>query len=153
MNRVVLVGRITHDLDLKYTNSGIPVLNFSLAVNRNYTNEQGERDTDFIRCVVWRAQAENMSKYVGKGSLIGVDGKIQSSTYETQEGEKRTSIEVLVDQVTFLESKGAKEESSYKPPFETDYEDDYPGADEMLKSAIEVDVYEDDDDESHKLPF
>src|SRR5690554_1397958 len=102
MNRVVLVGRITHDLELRYTTGGIAVVNFSIAVNRNYTNEQGEREADFIRCVAWRGQAENMVKYVGKGSLIGVDGKIQSSTYETPQGEKRTSIDVVADQVEFL---------------------------------------------------
>lgn len=94
MNRVVLVGRITHDLELAYTTAGVAVMSFSLAVNRNYVNEQGERDADFIRCVAWRGQAENMAKYVGKGSLIGVDGRIQSRNYETPQGEKEQPLKL-----------------------------------------------------------
>lgn len=140
MNRVVLVGRITHDLELKYTNGGIAVVNFSIAVNRNYTNEQGEREADFIRCVAWRGQAENMAKYVGKGSLIGVDGKIQSSTYETPQGEKRTSIDVVADQIEFLESKSSRQ-TGYEPDVSQDFEDD-----DLYESAL--DIASDDD-----LPF
>lgn len=155
MNRVVLVGRITHDLELRYTNTGIAVINFSIAINRNYTNEQGEREADFIRCVAWRGQAENMAKFVGKGSLIGVDGRIQSRSYETPQGEKRTSIEVLADQVVFLEPKSAREGSSYEPPFDKEFEAEYDHADELLKSAIDVDFDDETDDEDNKeiLPF
>jgi single-strand DNA-binding protein len=138
MNRVVLVGRITHDLELAYTIAGVAVMSFSLAVNRNYVNEQGERDADFIRCVVWRGQAENMAKYVGKGSLIGVDGRIQSRNYETPQGEKRTAVEVIADQVIFLEPKSAREGYEYDQGFEED--------DELYESAL--DIASDDD-----LPF
>lgn len=140
MNRVVLVGRITHDLELKYTSTGTAVVNFSIAVNRSYTNEQGEREADFFRCVAWRGQAENMVKYVKKGSLIGVDGKLQSNSYETPQGEKRTSIEVVADQVVFLEPKS--KDSSYEPNIDRDFEED----DDLYESAL--DIASDDD-----LPF
>lgn len=145
MNRVVLVGRITHDLELRYTGSGIAVLNFSIAINRSYANEQGERETDFIRCIAWRGQAENMSKYVGKGSLVGVDGRIQSSNYETPQGERRTSIEVVADRVVFLEPKSAASPSvgtGYQPDVEASFEEE----DELYESAL--DIASDDD-----LPF
>lgn len=143
MNRVLLVGRITHDLELRYTNAGIAVVNFSIAVNRNFTNEQGEREADFIRVVAWRGQAENIVKYVKKGSLVGVDGRLQSSSYETPQGEKRTSIEVLADTVEFLEPKGAQGGSgSYQADYDRDFEDD----EELYESAL--DIASDDD-----LPF
>ncbi len=145
MNRVVLVGRITHDLELRYTNSGVAYLSFSIAINRTYTNQQGEREADFIRCMVWRNQAENMVKYVGKGSLIGVDGRLQSSNYETPQGEKRTSIDVVCENVQFLESKGTQE--TYRPeptPPTPSYEPDTD--DDLYDTAM--DVGSDDD-----LPF
>ena len=78
MNRVVLVGRITKDPELKYTQSNVPFVNFSIAVNRTFVNNQGERKADFINCVVWRAQAENLAKFISKGGLIGVDGRLQT---------------------------------------------------------------------------
>lgn len=159
MNRVVLVGRITHDLELRYTSTGIAVVNFLIAVNRYYQNEQGEREADFIRCVAWRGQAENMVKFVKKGSLIGVDGRIQSSNYETPQGEKRTAIDVVADQVVFLEPKSTKEETGYEPSYGKRFEDEYDEADELLKSAIdvdfddEIDAEADDKIDQEKLPF
>ncbi|NPV53418.1 MAG: single-stranded DNA-binding protein [Firmicutes bacterium] len=102
MNRVVLVGRLARDPELRYTQSGIPVANFTIAVNRPFTNQQGEREADFIDVVVWRAQAENCANYLTKGSLAGVDGRLQVRSYETPEGQKRRVTEVIADRVEFL---------------------------------------------------
>ncbi|WP_328165831.1 single-stranded DNA-binding protein [Cytobacillus praedii] len=88
MNRVVLVGRLTKDVDLRQTPNGVPVATFTLAVNRTFTNPQGEREADFINCVVWRKPAENAAKFLKKGSLAGVDGRLQSRSYEGQDGKQ-----------------------------------------------------------------
>ena len=109
MNKVFLIGRLTRDPELRYTGSNTPVATFSLAVNRNFTNQQGEREADFINIVVWRKQAENVKKYLTKGSLAGVEGRIQTRTYEGVDGQKRYVTEVLADNVYFLESKGNQE--------------------------------------------
>jgi len=105
LNRVVLVGRLTRDPELRYTPSGLAVAAFTLAVNRNFSNQQGERETDFINCVVWRKQAENVANYLHKGSLVGVDGRIQTRNYEGNDGKRVYVTEVLVESVQFLESK------------------------------------------------
>ncbi len=105
MNRVVLAGRLTRDPELRYTPNGIPVANFTVAINRPYRNQQGEQEADFINCVTWRKQAENLANYMRKGSLIGVDGRIQTRSYENQEGRRVFVTEVLAEQITFLESK------------------------------------------------
>ena len=104
MNRVILVGRITKDPELKVTQSNIPVVTFTLAVNRQFADESGERQADFIQCVVWRKQAENMQKYVSKGSLLGVEGRVQTRQYEADNG-MRYITEVVCDNVQFLETK------------------------------------------------
>lgn len=104
VNRSVLVGRITKDLELKVTQSNINVVTFTLAVNRQFKDENGNTTADFIQCVVWRKQAENLVKYCGKGSLIGVDGRIQTRQYESSEG-MRYITEVVCDSVVFLETK------------------------------------------------
>jgi len=105
MNRAVLVGRLTRDPDLRYTPNGVAVANFTLAVNRPFTNQQGERDADFINCVTWRRQAENLTQYMKKGGQVGVDGRIQTRTYEDQDGKTVYVTEVVADNVHFLESK------------------------------------------------
>ena len=107
MNRVVLVGRLTKDPDLRYTANGVPVATFTLAVNRTFTNQQGERETDFINCVVWRRPAENVANFLKKGSLAGVDGRIQTRNYEGQDGKRVYVTEVLAESVQFLEPKNA----------------------------------------------
>lgn len=118
MNRVVLVGRITKQPELKYTTSNIPVVSFSVAVNRNYTNAQGETEADFINCVVWRKQAENLAKYVSKGHQIGIDGRLQTRTYQTATGETRYVTEVLCESIQFLETKGsAPSQDNSEDPF------------------------------------
>ena len=85
LNRVVLIGRLTRDPELRYTPNGIAVASFTLAVNRPWLNQQGEREADFIPIVVWRKQAENCANYINKGSLVAVDGRMQVRTYETKE--------------------------------------------------------------------
>ena len=105
MNRVELVGRITRDPELRYTSSNIASVRFTLAVNRNFTNQNGEREADFINCVAWRNQAENICKYLDKGSLVGIEGTIQTGSYTDDKGNKRISFDVVANRVEFLESK------------------------------------------------
>src|SRR6476660_6160083 len=107
INLVVLVGRLTKDPELRYTPNGVAVASFTLAVNRNFTNQQGERETDFINCVVWRKPAENVANFLKKGSLAGVDGRIQTRNYEGQDGKRVYVTEVLAESVQFLEPKGS----------------------------------------------
>lgn len=107
MNRVMLVGRLTIKPELRYTGSNLPYARFSVAVNRTFTNSQGQREADFINVVVWRKQAENVCNFLDKGSLVSVEGRLQTSTYEVN-GEKRYRVEVVADSVQFLESKGAR---------------------------------------------
>lgn len=111
MNRSVLVGRLTKDPDLRYTPSGVAVATFTLAVNRTFANQQGEREADFINCVVWRKPAENVANYLKKGSLAGVDGRLQTRSYDGQDGKKVYVTEVVAESVQFLESKGSGNES------------------------------------------
>lgn len=105
INRVVLVGRLTKDPEIRTSKSGIAITTFTLAVNRTYTNAQGEREADFINVVTFRKQAENVEKYLSKGKLAGVDGRIQSRNFENDEGRKVFITEVVADSVQFLESK------------------------------------------------
>ncbi|WP_042354570.1 single-stranded DNA-binding protein [Bacillus rubiinfantis] len=107
MNRVVLVGRLTKDPELRYTPSGVAVATFTLACNRPFSNQQGEREADFINCVVWRKAAENVANFLKKGSLAGVDGRIQTRNYEGQDGRRVYVTEVLAESVQFLEPKSA----------------------------------------------
>lgn len=107
LNRVVLVGRLTKDVSLRYTPSGVAVANFTLAVNRPFTNQQGERDADFVNIVVWRRQAENASNFLRKGSLAGVDGRVQTRSYDNNEGQRVFVTEVMAESVQFLEPKNA----------------------------------------------
>lgn len=112
MNRTFLVGRITADPELKTTPNGIATTRITVAVNR-MPNANGERIADFINVVVWRRQAENVAKYCSKGSLVGVEGRIQSRSYDAQDGTKRYVTEVVADNVTFLGSKNGGNAVSY----------------------------------------
>ena len=109
MNKAFLVGRLTKDPELRYLSDNTPVVNFTIAINRTFTNQSGEKQADFINIVVWRKQAENIKKYVAKGSLVGIDGRIQSRSYDNQEGKKVYITEVVADNVQFLDSKGQRE--------------------------------------------
>lgn len=114
MNRVMLVGRLTTKPELRYTGANLPYSRFSVAVNRTFTNSQGQREADFINVVVWRKQAENVCNFLDKGSLVSVEGRLQTSSYEVN-GEKRYRTEVVADSVQFLESKNARaQQSSYQ---------------------------------------
>lgn len=103
LNKVILIGRLTREPELRYTGSGVPVANFSLAVDRPYANQQGERETDFIRVVVWRKLAEVCAKNLGKGRLVAVEGRLQISSYEAQDGSKRQATDVIAENVRFLD--------------------------------------------------
>ena len=104
MNRVELIGRITRDPELRYTSSNIATTRFTLAVNRLFQGQNGEQCTDFINIVVWRKQAENVKKFVSKGSLVAVEGRIQTGSYE-KDGQRIYTTDVVADSVQFLESK------------------------------------------------
>ena len=105
INRVVLVGRLTRDPDLRSTSNGRSVASFTLAVNRAFTNAQGEREADFINCVIWGKSAEVLSQYTHKGSLIGVEGRIQTRSYDNNEGQRVYVTEVVADNFQLLESR------------------------------------------------
>lgn len=109
MNRVVLVGRLTKDPELRYTPAGDAVATFTLAVNRNYKTANGEQPVDFINCVVWRKPAENVANFLKKGSLAGVDGKVQTRNYEGNDGKRVYVTEVLAESVQFLEPRSSQE--------------------------------------------
>lgn len=110
MNSVQLIGRLTREVDLKFTSSGIAVGTFTLAVNRNFTNQQGEREADFINCVIWRKSAENFANFTRKGSQVGVEGRIQTRNYENQQGQRVYVTEIVVDQFHLLEPKSVTEQ-------------------------------------------
>lgn len=111
MNRTVLVGRLTKDPDLRYTSSGVAVASFLLAVNRSFKNQSGEREADFINCIIWRKAAENFANFTHKGSLVGVDGRIQTRNYENKEGNRVYVTEIIVENFDLLESKSSNQNS------------------------------------------
>lgn len=127
LNRVVLAGRLTKDPDLRITPNGVAVANFTIAVNRPFSNKEGEQDADFINCVVWRRAAENLANFQKKGSLIGVDGRLQSRSFDNQEGKRVFVTEVVADSVQFLESKGGNDNQQPSRP-QNDRQDDDPFA-------------------------
>lgn len=104
-NRAVLVGRLTKDPELRFTPNGIAVTTFTLAVNRPFKNANGEQEADFINIVVWKKAAENVANYTSKGSLVAIDGRIQTRSYENKDGQRVYVTEVVADSVQFLETK------------------------------------------------
>lgn len=166
MNRVVLVGRLTKDPDLRYTPNGVPVASFTLAVNRTFSNQQGEREADFINCVVWRRPAENVANFLKKGSMAGVDGRIQTRNYEGQDGRRVYVTEVVAESVQFLEPRNAASgrgedyqpygdsQRSQNPPYnqqqnQQQNQQNYTRMDEdpFMKDGQPIDISDDD------LPF
>ncbi|MEX0380039.1 single-stranded DNA-binding protein [Leuconostoc sp. MS02] len=105
INRVVLIGRLTRDVELRYTQSGTAVGTFSMAVNRQFTNQAGEREADFINAVIWRKAAENFANFTGKGALVAVEGRLQTRNYENNQGQRVYVTEVVVDNFSLLESR------------------------------------------------
>lgn len=109
INNVVLVGRLTRDAELRYTQSNIAVATFTLAVNRPFKNEAGDRDADFINCVIWRQSAENLANWAKKGSLIGITGVIQTRSYDNQQGQRVYVTEVVASNFQLLESRNSQQ--------------------------------------------
>ena len=116
MNTVQLVGRLTRDVELRFTSSGTAVGSFTIAVNRNFTNQQGEREADFISCVIWRKAAENLANFTRKGSLIAIDGRLQTRSYDNQQGQRVYVTEVVVNNFDLLESRSVTEQRPASSP-------------------------------------
>ena len=112
MNKVVLIGRLTKDPELRYSGNNTPVATFSIAVNRSFSNQQGEREADFINIVVWNKQAETVKNYLTKGSQVAIEGRIQTRTYDDQNGQKRYVTEVVANNVEFVGSKNSSTNTS-----------------------------------------
>ena len=112
MNKVLLIGRLTRDPELRYTGTNLPVASFTVAVNRNFTGANGEREADFIPVIVWRKQAENVKNYISQGSQVAVEGRLQVRSYDDANGQKRYVTEVVADNVQFLESKSQSQNRS-----------------------------------------
>lgn len=106
LNNISLVGRVVRDVELRYTPSNVAVATFTLAVNRTFKNENGDREADFINCVMWRQQAENLANWAKKGALIGITGRIQTRSYDNQQGQRVYVTEVVAETFQLLESKG-----------------------------------------------
>lgn len=141
INRAVLTGRLTRNPELKYTQSGTAVVSFTLAVTRQFKNQQGEREADFINCVIWRKSAESFANFTHKGSLVGVEGRIQTRNYENQQGERVYITEVVADSFALLESKNTQnssqqplqgqqinQQSNYQQQPQNGYQGNYGGA-------------------------
>ena len=122
INNATLVGRLTKDDDLRYTSTGTAVGTFNLAVNRNFTDQNGEKKSDFVNCVIWRKSAENMANFTRKGSLVGITGRIQTRNYDNQQGQRVYITEVVVENFTLLEPKQVTEQR----PRENTYKQDQP---------------------------
>jgi len=150
LNRVVLVGRLTRDPELRYTPNGVAVANFTLAVNRPFSNQQGERDADFINCVVWRKPAENVANFLKKGSLAGVDGRVQTRSYDNNEGRRVFVTEIVAESVQFLEPKSSQAKhdgQSSDDPFNRGGNQSYGYDQSFHDSEGNIDISDDD------LPF
>lgn len=109
INSVTIVGRMAGDAELRYVNESMAVATFRLAVNRNFKSQNGEREADFINCVIWRQQAENLANWAKKGALIGITGRIQTRSYENQQGQRVYVTEVVADSFQLLESRKDRE--------------------------------------------
>lgn len=116
INRIVLVGRLTKDPELRYTPSGVPMTRFTLAVNRTFTDQQGNREADFIGCIAWRKQAENLANFMKKGNMIGIEGRLQTGSYEGQDGKRVYTTDVIADSVQFLESRASSGQGGQSTP-------------------------------------
>lgn len=153
MNKVVLVGRLTKDPELRNTNSGLPVTSFTVAINRTFKNKEGNYDTDFLNVSIFGKQAENVSKYCSKGSQVGVEGRIQTRSYDAEDGSKRYVTEIIADSVEFLGSKKDNSNSNdyidapSETPVDVPNEIEIPKEDPFKNFGSEV-VLSDDD-----LPF
>ena len=116
INNVSLVGRLTKDPELRYTQTGVAVARFTLAVNRAFSNQQGEKDADFITCVAWRKTAESLANFMRKGSQVGVTGRIQTGSYDDKDGKRVYTTEVVANEIAFLEPKSEQPQQQYQQP-------------------------------------
>lgn len=112
MNNTILIGRLTKDVEIRTNENGTNIASFTLAVTRNFTNKNGEREADFINCIAFNKNAENIAKYTKKGSQLAVNGRIQTRSYEAKDRSKRNATEIIVDEFTFLDKKEDKEEGT-----------------------------------------
>ena len=132
MNKILLIGRLTKDPELRYTQSGTAVASFTLAVNRSFTNQNGEREADFINCVAWQKAAEFVSQYFKKGQQMALEGRLQVRSYDDNNGQRRWVTEVIVEQVEFAGSKqsgqngqsGRGDDLSYDMGYEVSFDDE-----------------------------
>ena len=150
INRTVLVGRLTRDPELRYTSSNKAFARFTIAVNRTFAGANGEREADFISCIVWNRQAENLARFVKKGSLIGVEGRIQTGSYDDKDGIRKFTTDVVCDSVQFLEPKGSDngpQEDAFNDDYKQKFYDEKPQQKKQQSSIPSIDVTEDD------LPF
>jgi len=147
MNKVFLIGRLTRDPELRYTGNNTPVATFSIAVNRDFQNQQGEREADFFNIIVWRKPAENVKNYLSQGSQVAIDGRLQTRSYDDQNGQKRYVTEVVANNVEFLGSKnsssntGDEKASSKKKSEPTPY--DFGDAEEPKGTDVDSNPFAD----------
>lgn len=157
MNKVILIGRLVRDPELRYTGSNTAVATFTVAVNRTFANQNGERETDFINVVVWRKQAENVKNYLTQGSQVAIDGRIQTRNYEDQNGQKRYVTEVVADNVQFLDTKAAREQRQTSAPSPAQDINPYSFASNDVTTDIADDPFKDFGEEikieDNDLPF
>ncbi|HEX9245942.1 MAG TPA: single-stranded DNA-binding protein [bacterium] len=140
-NRIILIGRLTRDPELRYVPSGAPVANFTLAVDRPFRDQQGNRETDFIDIVAWRKLAEQVSQYMTKGRMVAVEGRLQLRSYETQDGQKRKVAEVVADGIRFLDrGRQATAETATAETATAAAAAPAPAADEAAQSSSDEDV-------------
>ncbi|MDT2782865.1 single-stranded DNA-binding protein [Vagococcus fluvialis] len=149
INNVVLVGRLTRDPELRYTSNGTATATFNLAVNRNFTNASGEREADFVNCVIWRKPSETLVNYAKKGTLLGVVGRIQTRNYENQQGQKVYVTEVVCDNFQLLESRNANEQRQNVDDFNNQHkqQNNFNQDSDPFGSSSHIDINDDD------LPF
>ncbi len=147
MNRVILIGRLTRDPELRYTPSGVAVTQFTLAVDRPFTNQQGEREADFLNIVTWRQLAETCANYLRKGRLTAVEGRIQVRSYDNNEGRRVYVTEIVADNVRFLESAGGNRDDATGGSRGTNYSRNNPNPDPFSDDGQPIDISDDD------LPF
>ena len=129
MNKVFLIGRTTKDIELRTTSSGKSVISFSIAVNRTYKNEKGEYDSDFFNCIAYNKLAETVSRYVNKGDLLAIEGRLQTRNYTDNNGTKHYVTEILVDSVDFLQPKKKEEKTGAPYKEKVEFEEIDPFAD------------------------
>lgn len=150
INSAVITGRLTKEIDLRYLSNGDATASFIVAVNRKFTNQSGEREADFINCVAWKKTAEVLANHTSKGSLIGVEGRIQTRSYENQQGQRVYVTEVVTESITFLENKSNKQQSNNSDQQSNQNNNYNSGAklsDPFQNSGQPIDISDDD------LPF